>query len=225
MSTDELERIVSSALHDADHVPVELDRGRAVLVRRMEEQRRAVRRRSLIGVAASVLAIIVTTSTVVAGLRDQEQSLPVSPSPALRLSPSGLPVGTLVAEIDRSGSKVVSTVRIVVRPDGTGTFNAGTPSGIDLSTADYDVECVKAGPGRAVMRNASDTSCFSSDLLMLAFAVRGRSVGIEDAFPNNSECVVSRALASDMVGASMRILPLPQESPTGRPSVSSRSSS
>ncbi|MGH8893343.1 MAG: hypothetical protein ACRDWY_08580 [Actinomycetes bacterium] len=212
MSTDELERVLSRALHDGDHAPVDLGPGRAVLVRRMQEQRQSVRRWSVIGVAASMLAVVVTTSIVLAGLRADDESLPVTPSPTVTLSPSGLPVGTLVAEVDRTGSKVVSTVRMVVRPDGTGTYNNGTPSGIDLSTADYRVDFVKEGPGQVVMRNAGDAgSCFSTSLLTLDFTVRGRTVVIDDARTNANACVVSHGLARDLDGATMRILPLPVE--------------
>lgn len=219
MRTDELERVLSSALHDADRVPVDLGPGRKVLTRRLQEQRHAVGRWSVMGVAASVLAVVVTISMVVAGLSDEEERLPAGPSPEVTLSPSGLPIGLLVAEVDRAGSQVVSTVRMLVRPDGTGTYNNGTPAGIDRSTNDYDVEFVKDGPGRAVMRDAGSAgSCISSDVLYLDFTVRAATVVIEDARTLSGGCVLSYGLGSDLVGATFRIDPLPAEiSPSGLP--------
>lgn len=215
MRTDELERLLETALHEADVVPVDVPRGRVDLIRR-QEQHRSKRRWIVAAAAATVLAITMATSLVLGVLRDTEEKLPVGPSPEVTLSPSGLPVGLLEATVDRSGSQVVSTVRMVVRPDGTGTYNNGTPAGPDASTAEYAVEFVKDGPGRVVLMNKGDAACVSSDLLTLGFTVRGRTVAINDAYPNNSECVVSRGLASDLVGATMRILPLPPEiSPSG----------
>lgn len=214
MRTEELERLLETALHEADVVPVDVPGGRVDLIRR-QEQHRSTRRWVVAAAAATVLAITLATSVVVGVLRDTAENLPAGPSPEVTMSSSGLPVGLLEATVARSGSQVVSTVRMVVRPDGTGTLDLGTPEGPDASTAEYAVEFVEDGPGRVVLMNR-DAACVSSDLLTLEFTVPGRTVVIEDAYPNNSECVVSRGLASDLVGATMRILPLPAEvSPSG----------
>ena len=49
--------------------------------------------------------------------------------------------------------------------------------------------------------------CVSRDTLTLEFSVRGRNLVIKDASTN--DCLVSRGLASDLAGTTLRILPLP----------------
>jgi hypothetical protein len=212
MSTGELERLerverlLENALHESDHVAVDRGRGRAMLELHVDERQRSVRRLWLICVAASVLAVIVTTSMLLAGPLGQKDSLPAAPSPELTLSPSGLPVGMLRGKVDRTETEAKSTVRIIVRADGTGVFNAGTVGdSAGDSTADLPVEFVKEGPGSARMRYHGD--CFTPETLTLEFTVRGRTVVIQNAYTN--DCLVNRGLASDMAGTTLRLLPLP----------------
>ncbi len=212
MSTGELERIervarlLENALHEADHSAVHLGRGRAMLELRMEERQHSVRRRWLICVAASVLAVVVTTSILLAGLPGEKDSLPATPTPAITLSPSGLPVGILIGKVDRTEAEAKSTVRITVRADGTGVFNAGTVGdSAGDSTTDLPVEFVKEGPGSARMRYHGD--CFTPETLTLEFTVRGHTVIITNADTN--DCLVNRGLASDMAGTTLRVLSLP----------------
>jgi hypothetical protein len=212
MSTGELdrlaraERLLENALHEADQVPVDPRAGRAGLARHLDQRRRAVRRRTIIGAAASVLTVVVTTSIVFAGMREEGHSLPAKPSPQLTLSPSGLPVGVLVGNVDRTEPGAKSTVRIVVRSDGTGVFNPGTVGDSEgPATADYPVEFVRAGPGSVeIFGEASD--CYGRQLLTLDFAVRGRTILVEDVM---RLCLVSSGLAHDMTGTTLRVLPLP----------------
>jgi hypothetical protein len=204
---ERVERLLGNALHDADHVAVDLRGGRATLAPRLVEQQRSVRRRRVICAAASVLALVVTTAIMLAGLRDHEETLPVTPSPELTFSPSGLPVGLLLGKVDRTEPQATSTVRIIVRPDGTGIFNAGTVGdSAGDSTTDLPVEFVREGPGSARMRYHGD--CFTPETLTLDFTVRGRTLVIENADTN--DCLVNRGLASDMAGTTLRILPLPR---------------
>jgi hypothetical protein len=215
MSTGDLqrleraERLVESALQDADRIPVDLPGGRARLAR-LDGQRRSVRRRWVICVAASVLAVVVvTTSLVLGGPLGDKDSLPVAPSPDLTFSPSGLPVGLLVGKVDRTEPQATSTVRIIVRRDGTGIFNAGTVGDSEGdSTADLPVQFVREGPGSVRMRYHGD--CFTPEALTLDFTVQGRKLVIVRA--DTAGCPVNRGLASDMTGTTLRILPLPQES-------------
>jgi hypothetical protein len=212
MSTGELERLervgrlLESALHEADHVAVDLWRGRTTLATHVDERRRSVRRRWLICVAASVLAVVVTTSMLLGGLSGQKDSLPTTPSPELTLSPSGLPVGLLSGKVDRTEPQATSTVRFTVRANGTGVFNAGTVGdSAGDSTHDLPVEFVKEGPGSARMRYHGD--CFTPETLTLDFTVRGHTVVIQNVDTN--DCLVNRGLASDMAGMTLRIRPLP----------------
>jgi hypothetical protein len=215
MSTGDLERIerverlLESAMHDGDLVPVDMQGGRARLAPHLVEQQRAVRRRWVIFVAASVLAVlVVTTSIVLAGLRGDKESLPVAPSPELSFTSSGLPVGLIVGKVDRTEPQATSTVRIIVHPDGTGIFNAGTVGDSNGdSTTDLPVQFVREGPGSVRMRYHGD--CFTPETLTLDFTVRGRTLVIENA--DTADCIVNRGLAADLTGTSLRILPLPQE--------------
>jgi hypothetical protein len=202
---ERVERLLESALHEADPVPVDLQGGRARLAPRLVEQQRAVRRRWVICVAASVLALVVTAAIVLSGLRGDKDSLPIAPSPGLTFTSSGLPVGQLVGKVDRTEPRATSTVRILVRPDGTGIWNAGTVGDSKGdSIHDYVVEFVSDGPGQAVMR-FEQGFCNDRDALTLAFSVKGRALVIEDA--STTDCLVSRGLASDLAGTTLRILP------------------
>jgi hypothetical protein len=203
---ERVERLLESALHEADPVPVDLRGGRARLAPRLVEQQRAVRRRWVISLA-SVLALVVTAAIVLSGLRGDKDSLPIAPSPGLTFTSSGLPVGQLVGKVDRTEPRATSTVRILVRPDGTGIWNAGTVGDSEGdSVQDYFVEFVSDGPGQAVMRYVG--MCIDDDALTLVFSVQGRTLVIKDA--STTDCLVSRGLASDLAaGTTLRILPLP----------------
>ena len=94
MSTDELDRLerrLEAALHGADDRPVDVPAGRAMLGARLGRQHQQVRTWSIAAVAASVLAVIVTTSVVVAGLRDDSEGLPdrTSRRDTLAVRPAG----------------------------------------------------------------------------------------------------------------------------------------
>ena len=101
MSTGELEhlerveRILGAGLHEVDQVAIDVRRGRAKLAPHVTKRRQSVHRRTVIAVAAAVIAVALTAPIVIADLRDHNQALPVGPSPGVTLSPSGLPVGIL----------------------------------------------------------------------------------------------------------------------------------
>jgi hypothetical protein len=213
MSTGELERLelverlLGAGLHEVDEVEVDVRRGRARLAPHVRKRRQAVRRRTVIAVAAAVIAVAVTAPIVIAGLRDHNRALPVGPSPGVTLSPSGLPVGILQGTVERTQPGATSTIRLNVHPEGGGLWNAGTVGDNDGdSTADYQVEFVAEGPGRAVMRN-EEAVCNTPNVLRLRFIVRGRTVVIKHASSDN--CFVSRALAADLTGTTLRLLPSP----------------
>ena len=85
-------------------------------------------------------------------------------------------------------------VRILVRPDGTGIWNAGsTGDPKALSVTDYAVTIVGDGPGRAVIR-ATTVSCFTTDSLTLKFTVRADSIRIKQVLSN--DCLVSPGLCA-----------------------------
>jgi hypothetical protein len=205
---ERVERLLESALHDADPIPVDVHRGRARLSPRLVEQQRAVRRRWVISLA-SVLALVVTAAIVVSGLSGEKDSLPIAPSPELTFTSSGLPVGLLVGKVDRTEPQATSTVRMTVRPDGTGVFNAGTVGDSEGdSTADLPVKFMGDGPGSVVLTQFA-SMCIGREFLTLHFTVRGRSLIIEDASTPTTGCPIPRGLVSDLAGTTMRILPPP----------------
>jgi hypothetical protein len=210
MSTGELERLerveqlLGAGLHAVDQVTIDVRRGRARLAPHVRQRRQAVRRRTVIAVAVAVIVAAVAAPIVIADLRDHERALPVGPSPGVTLSPSGLPVGLLQATVNRTLPGATSTVRLNVHPEGGGVWNAGSvgdPEG--PSKADYPVELVADGPGRAAMM--FEGFCFTREQLRLRFVVRGRAVVIKDA--STSNCLVTRALAADLEGTTLRLQP------------------
>jgi hypothetical protein len=210
MSTGELERLerverlIGAGLHEVDDVAIDVRRGRARLAPHVTKRRQAGRRRTVIAVAAAVIVAAVTAPLVIAGLRESERSMPVGPSPGVTLSPSGLPVGILQSRVERTQPGATSTVRLSVHTDGGGLWNAGSVGDVEGdSIADYSVEFVADGPGRAVMM--FEGFCFTREQLRLRFIVRGRDVVIKDA--STSNCLVSRALAADLEGTTLRLLP------------------
>jgi hypothetical protein len=212
MSTGELDRIERAAhllgagLHQVDQVAIDVRRGRTRLAPHVRKHRQAVRRRTVIAVAAAVIAVVVVAPLVITGLRDQDRSLPVGPSPGVTLSPSGLPVGILQGAVERTQPGATSTVRLTVHPEGGGLWNAGTVGDSEGdATIDYPVEFVADGPGRMVM--LFDGFCNTSQALRLRFTVRGRTVVIKDASTNG--CLASHGLTSDLPGTTLRLLPQP----------------
>ena len=158
MSTDELERLerrLEAALHDADDRPVDVPAGRAVLGTRLGRQQQQVRRWTVVGVAASVLAVVVTTSLVVAGLpgRPRGPAGRTAQGHPVALRPAGGGAGGQGRP--HRGRAPCRRLRIVVRADGTGTWNSGTTGDSEAgpAVADYPVTFVGDGPGRAVVRD------------------------------------------------------------------------
>jgi hypothetical protein len=216
MRTEELERMLGAALREAD-APVDLQRGLSRLREAQDDARRSSRRWSVVAVAASfVAALVAVVLTVQYVERDDDTGPPAGPK--LVRSPSGLPVGLLTGRVDRTEPGAMSTVRFVVRPDGSGVFNAGTTGDSEGDqVGDYGVTFVRAGPGGAVMRNAGDAACWATDVLTLRFTVRHRTVRIEGVDNYLAECIVSAGLAADLPGTTLRVQPLPQISPSSPP--------
>jgi hypothetical protein len=150
---------------------------------------------------------------LLAGLGKNDESLPVSP-PKVVLSPSGLPVGSLEGKVQRSVGRVgpnlierrleVSTFRLWVRPDGTGSLrNLG-----DFSAQQngYEVTLVRLGPGRVAL-SYEGPICANPRAATLDFTVHGRSVTVDDV--TTKGCILSVVWARDLVGAKLEVQPLP----------------
>ena len=209
MTTEErerLERLVEAVLHRDDDLPVDLPGARADLVHRLERQRRA-QRRTVVAVAASVLAVVVATSLVV-GLRNDTRSLP-PPATKVTLAPSGLPVGLLDGKVTRSvGDVDVSTFRLWVHADGTGALSLGGGIGgsFDRTGGGYPIRIVRLGPGRVALSYAG-TICGSDRALTFGFTVHGRTVTVLDA--QSPGCLVSEGITADLPGTRLHVSSLP----------------
>jgi hypothetical protein len=147
---------------------------------------------------------------VSAGLvRDlKDITLRIKPLP-LELSPSGLPVGTLEGRVPRtSGERAVSTVRLPVRPDGTGTLiGGGGCCGYFYtrnSGAGYELEFTRLGPGRIAARE-DGAGCLDGGVFTFTFTLRGRTVALNDA--ESTGCPITKDLAADLIDAELRVLP------------------
>ena len=139
---ERVERLLESALHEADPVPVDLRGGRARPAPHLADRQRLVRRRPwVISVVASVLAVVVVTVAIVlSGLRGDKDSLPAVPSPELTFTSSGLPVGRLVGKVDRTEPRATSTVRILSAPTERGP-STPAPSGTVKATPPPTYPC------------------------------------------------------------------------------------
>jgi hypothetical protein len=220
MSTDELELLLSSSLHEDDSQPVDVQNARAVLRDRLERGRRAGRRRALIGIAAAVLTVVVTASLLLTGLR-HEEATPVHPvPPKVALSPSGLPVGLLKGTYEQDG--LAGVILLLVRADGSGQLSSGVEGWqpcTDFGAA-FGVEIRRAGPGRVSI--AYDNPVLEgSEVVTMSFIARPRSVTIASlGTPGNG--LLAKASADAITGTVLHVLPAPTSRPAlcGRPGAS-----
>ena len=215
MTIDQVEARVAASLHASDDLPVDRAAGWAGLQERMET---APRRRGRVLAIAAAAAVLIAGAVPLLLDRDASRTAPpVRPAPApVTISPSGLPVGLLEGRVARTGGgdRAVSTFRLRVRPDGTGSFTSPSGEAVE-GGGSYTVEWVRIGPGRVAMAYGGPV-CSDPRALTLSFTVRGRTVVILGA--TSSGCLASDGLADDLVGTTLRIRPLPQElSPSGLP--------
>lgn len=160
----------------------------------------------------AVLVVIASAALVAVGLRDGGGTLSAGAPKAARttvaaptsLSPSGLPVGVLEGKVTRTSGVVdVSTVRLLVRPDGTGSVSLG---GGYLGSSGKDVEYVQLGPGRIDVAYGG-VVCANPRALTLSFTVRGDTVVIDTTKLRG--CFASAELVADLAGTALHVSPLP----------------
>jgi hypothetical protein len=207
MSTDELELLLATGLHENDSQAVDVATGRTVLRDRLGRGQGAGRRRTLIGVAAAVLAVVVTASLLFTGLRPQ-QATPVHPSPPrAALAPSGLPVGLLKGTFEQDG--LPGVILLLVRADGSGQLSSGT-GGWRPSTgfgAAFDVQIRRDGPGR-VSIDYDNPVLDSREVVTMSFVLRNRSETIVRLGPPGNG-LLTRASADAITGTVLHVLPVP----------------
>ena len=209
MSTDQLELLLATSLHENDSQTVDVQGGRSVLRERIERDQRLGRRRVGIGVAAAVLAVVVTASLVLTGAFRDERAIPVHPAPPkLALSPSGLPIGLLEGRVTRSSGRVeVANVKLRVFPDGTGRLAPGGITGDHKDFVDgFEVTYERLGPAHVAVRY-DDLACASHYAFTMKFSVQGRTLTVLDAQPRG--CLMPAGLVADLPGTTFRVSPLP----------------
>jgi len=208
MITDELERLLAASLHENDSQSVDLQKGRALLGERLGRDQRIGRRRTLIGIAATVLAVVVTASLLLTGIRDEEVS-PARPSPPkVALSPSGLPVGLLKGTYEQDG--LAGDILLLVRADGSGQLSTGTGGWRPCTAfgAAFGVVIRRAAPGRVSI--AYDNPVLEDrEVVTMSFVVRGRSVTIVSlGTPGNG--LLARPSADAITGTVLQISQTPE---------------
>jgi hypothetical protein len=207
MSTDELELLLATSLHENDRSSVDVRGGRAVLRDRLEQGQRAARRRTVIGIAAAVLAVVVTASLLLTGLRGEE-AIPVQPSPPkVALSPSGLPVGLLKGAYEQDG--LTGAILLLVRADGSGQLSSGVGHWLPSigAGAAFDVKIRRDGPGRVSI--AYDNPVLEGgEVVTMSFVARVRSVTIVAVgTPGNG--LLTKASAAAITGTTLHLVRAP----------------
>jgi hypothetical protein len=219
MSTDQLELLLATSLHENDSQTVDVQGARSVLTERIEQDQSSGRRRTVIGIAAAVFALVVTTSLLLTGAFRDERAVPVHPAPAkVELSPSGLPIGLLEGKVRRStGPYEVANVRIRVFPDGTGKLAPGGLTSDKFSSEGFEVTFERLGPGQVAVRY-DGLACASHYAFTMRFSQRGRTLTVLGAQPRG--CLMSARLVDDLPGTKFRVSPLPDSPPVAKVALS-----
>ncbi len=207
MRTDQLERLLTEALHEGDALPVDTAAAERRLAYREVQRVPAARRWSVALVAATLVGVLVAVSLVLGGrLDDAERADPVGPAPRSGLAPSGLPIGVLHTRVDLTNSwdPGPNDLRLLIRADGSGQYKLWDfdSSGADDSVDAFDVTLRGAGPGRATVAYAG------SACLTLTFVVAPDRVTWTAAEAAGG-CFASPAVATALVGTVAAVEPLP----------------
>jgi hypothetical protein len=208
MTTDELERALTTALHASDDAAVDVERGLHRLTQRHEQrhQRRVGARSWVVAVAVvtTVLAVVLTTALALDGLRAADRR-DVPSAPGGTLSPSGLPVGVLQAPVALYRTVFPGRLRLVVQADGTAKYSVF--DGIDGGDETFDVTLLAAGPGRFEMHSEA-AGCGASPAMVVSFHRRSDAV-VLDRVNASGDCLVTPAIAAALTGLRVEVGPLP----------------
>jgi hypothetical protein len=206
--TDQLERVLRDALRAADG-PVDLLGARTRLTQHVAQRkaRRAALQRRL-AVAAVVVAVL-SVALAIPLITGHDRSGPPVEQPRRQLAPSGLPVGILTGTLDLAptGGEGITSMRLVVRADGSGEYRAwdGGSAAAGSAADAYEVALAKVASGRAVLLY-DDAGCPQRSQLTLDFTLGAGTVRITRA--QTADCLVSNDLAAGLTGSELRIRPL-----------------
>jgi hypothetical protein len=190
--------VITQTLRDMPDPPCDLRAARLELRRRT--RRVAARRRLALG--AMVIAAAVVVLALVQVLPRTESSL----APAKRL-PSGLPIGTLKGKLHNEfrnpdGRVTPLFLRLVVRPDGTGTYDINGAEGAPAYVT-WPVRYVGGGPGRVTLKRHSLVCSKDDNELSLDFTVGPNSVTITRAVTGG--CSPINLVRTDLRGVVLRV--------------------
>ena len=197
------------ALREIPDPPCDLRAARLELRRRTRHV--IVWRRLAVG--AIVIAAAVMTLALLQDLPRRDSSLP-----PIKQLPSGLPIGTLTGRLHTQlhtpeGKVFPLFLRLVVRPDGTGTYDINDARG-GPAYATWPVWYVGGLPGRVTLTRHSLVCGKDDKELSLEFTVGPKAVTITRAVTGGCSPVT-------MVGVDLRgvVLRLGPSAPGGRTSV------
>jgi hypothetical protein len=188
------------ALRDIPDPPCDLLAARLELRRRT--RRVIVWRRLALG--AVVIAAAVMTLALVQGLPRGDSSLP-----PIKQLPSGLPIGTLTGRLHTQlhtpeGKVFPLFLRLVVRPDGTGTYDINDARG-GPAYATWPVWYVGGAPGRVTLTRHSLVCGKDDKELSLEFTVGPKAVTITRAVTGG--CSPATIVGVDLRGVVLRLGP------------------
>jgi hypothetical protein len=188
------------ALRDIPDPPCDLRAARLELRRRT--RRVTVRRRLALG--AIVVAAALVALALVQGLPRRDNGLP-----PIKQLPSGLPIGTLTGRLHTQlhtpeGGVFPLFLRLVVRPDGTGTYDINDARG-GSAYATWRVWYVGGGPGRVTLKRHSLVCGKDDKELSLEFTVGPKVVTITRAV--TGECSPVTIVGVDLRGVVLRLSP------------------
>jgi hypothetical protein len=191
--------LITQALRNIPDPPSDLRAARLELRRRT--RRVTVRRRLALGAVVTTAAVLILA--VLQGLPRTDSSLP----PA-KLLPSGLPIGTLTGRLDHDfrapdGKLLPLFFRLVVRPDGTGTYDIDAPGEGGSAYAVWPVRYVGDVPGRVTLKRHSLVCSKDDNELSLEFTVGPESVTITRAVAGGCHSV--NLVGVDLRGVVLRV--------------------
>jgi hypothetical protein len=209
MTTEEMERLLVSALHEADSWPVTTGRARTRLLHSPERHRREFRWWTIAGVLAC--AVVVLIATVITGVgHDVADQRPAPPTHHVHLSPSGLPVGLLTAPLDlQTPNGIPGKLRLFVRADGSGQY--GVFTGVEGDDEGFDVTLEPLGAGQFAMRSDA-AGCGTEPAMTATFTVSRTSVTFGEVTASGA-CLVSREIAAALTGLTATVQSLPESAP------------
>jgi hypothetical protein len=206
-----MEQRLQQALQAADGRPVDVAGRRTELLDTMGGVDRSRRRQRRLLAAAVVWLIVLAGLLVGQQLGTDRHHGVVGPSQRL---PSGLPVGVLSRSVhlDSFASPGTSVLRLVVRPDGTGTFGLTSQDNLRLA---YPVRFESAVRGVVTVVQADRRTCNGGSEVTMYFTVLPQGVRVDQM--DSAGCSTNQADANALVGTVLRWYPLASAGPAQDP--------